>query len=178
LEFRFLLTNRVPEDRNKKILIKKGEIKMKKSSYGSLLKGLGLLVLFGILCLFLANCGGGGGGASSDQNKIKATQQSVQELNALLENFKANAGRYPTTEEGLQALTSCPKGVNKDNWKGPYVEQISVDAWKNQYMYQSPGPADKPFIVFSKGPDGKENTQDDITASPAKAGGKKDVGEM
>jgi len=52
---------------------------MKKSSYGSLLKGLGLLVLFGILCLFLSNCGGGGGGASSDQNKIKATQQSVQE---------------------------------------------------------------------------------------------------
>jgi len=150
---------------------------MKKSGYGSLLKGMGLLVLLGIPCLFLSNCGGGGGGGSSDQNKIKNTQQTIQGLNTLVENFNANVGRYPTTEEGLQALTSCPPGVNKDNWKGPYIEQISVDAWKNQYMYQSPGPGGKPFIVFSKGPDGKENTKDDITgasAAPAKAGGRQE----
>jgi len=146
---------------------------MKKMSHDLLLKGTGLLILFGILCMFLSNCGGGGG-AKPDEEKIKTTQQTLQALNTSLENFKANAGRYPTTEEGLQALANCPKGMNKDNWKGPYMEKIPMDAWSNQLIYKAPGQAGKPFDLFSKGPDGKENTQDDITGSPAKAGGRQE----
>ena len=58
-------------------------------------------------------------------------------LGQALDLFRLDLGRYPTTDEGLQALREDP-GI--DNWDGPYVKKaIPKDPWKNDFHYQSPG---------------------------------------
>ena len=78
-----------------------------------------------------------------------------------LTTFRIHMGRYPTTEEGLQALITDPTG-GSGNWRGPYLNVNSVpkDPWGNPYQYRFPGTrnADGPD-VFSFGPDGVDSDQ-------------------
>jgi len=64
-------------------------------------------------------------------------------------------GRYPTTQEGLQALITAPAGVT--NWNGPYWKkaQIPKDPWGNEYKYAMPGQHGA-YDIISYGADGKE----------------------
>lgn len=74
------------------------------------------------------------GGAKTD-----TAQLQIEEFGASLDLFHLEVGRYPTTEEGLPALTVEPTGV--DNWNGPYLKKktIPVDPWGNPYRYNAPG---------------------------------------
>lgn len=74
------------------------------------------------------------GGAKTD-----TAQLQIAEFGAGLDLFHLEVGRYPTTEEGLPALTVEPTGA--DNWNGPYLKKktIPVDPWGNPYRYNSPG---------------------------------------
>lgn len=76
-----------------------------------------------------------------------------------LMSFRVNVGRYPTTEEGLQALVSAPEDV--ENWQGPYINQVPRDPWGNVYQYRSPGEHNpESYDVWSFGPDGRESDDD------------------
>jgi general secretion pathway protein G len=71
---------------------------------------------------------------------------------------------YPATTDGLQALVSPPGNqVAASKWAGPYLEALPVDPWNNPYQYSYPGKhnPDK-YDVWSLGPDGSDNTADDI----------------
>ena len=74
------------------------------------------------------------GGAKSDSAKLQ-----VEEFGASLDLFKLETGRYPTGQEGLQALVQAPSGLN--GWNGPYLKKKAVpkDPWGNEYHYVSPG---------------------------------------
>ena len=74
------------------------------------------------------------GGAKSDTARLQ-----IEELGAGLDLFHLEVGRYPTTEEGLSALTVKPTGVEK--WYGPYLKKknIPADPWGNDYHYRFPG---------------------------------------
>jgi general secretion pathway protein G len=74
------------------------------------------------------------GGAKSD-----TAQLQIEELGASLDLFKLETGRYPTTQEGLQALVAAPAGLS--GWNGPYLKKKAVpkDPWGNDYIYVSPG---------------------------------------
>lgn len=74
------------------------------------------------------------GGAKSDSAKLQ-----VEEFGASLDLFKLETGRYPTSQEGLQALVQAPSGLN--GWNGPYLKKKTVpkDPWGNEYHYVSPG---------------------------------------
>ena len=74
------------------------------------------------------------GGAKSDSAKLQ-----VEEFGASLDLFKLETGRYPTSQEGLQALVQAPSGLN--GWNGPYLKKKAVpkDPWGNEYHYVSPG---------------------------------------
>lgn len=74
------------------------------------------------------------GGAKSDSAKLQ-----VEEFGASLDLFKLETGRYPTGQEGLQALVQAPSGLN--GWNGPYLKKKTVpkDPWGNEYHYVSPG---------------------------------------
>lgn len=86
-----------------------------------------------------------------------------------LNTYKLYAGKYPTTQEGLEALFKRPAGIDDKSpkWKGPYLDGTPDslrDPWDNEYIYVSPGKfnADS-YDLSSKGADGDEGTEDDIT---------------
>jgi general secretion pathway protein G len=98
----------------------------------------------------------------SEQARTVAAQSSITNIEVALEAFEVDNGRYPSTEEGLQALLEAPSGLN--SWKGPYIKKgISKDPWGNPYVYRSPGQHNSnSFDLFSFGPDRQEGGNDDI----------------
>ncbi|MEM3486560.1 MAG: type II secretion system major pseudopilin GspG [Candidatus Methanomethyliaceae archaeon] len=95
--------------------------------------------------------------------KIKACKASIHGIAQALSQFEVHAGRFPTTQEGLQALVSKPSGLSEDEWSGPYLNEIPKDPWGQEFIYRSPGEHNADFDLISKGPDKQENTPDDIT---------------
>jgi len=94
--------------------------------------------------------------------KVTATKADLSAVKSALDHFHLDCDRYPTTDEGLGALSSPPSDV-ASKWKGPYVQQEgTVDAWGNPIVYQCPGNggADS-YIVKSYGSDGQEGGEGD-----------------
>ena len=71
-----------------------------------------------------------------------------------------DAGRYPTTQEGLGALNTRPTEVA--SWGGPYVKGTAVpkDPWNHPYNYKAPGGNGRPYDITSDGPGGKGGETD------------------
>jgi len=82
----------------------------------------------------------------------------------VLSMFKVDCGRYPTTEEGLNALITRPKDIPAYEWHGPYFDppELSKDPWGHEYVYRCPGIHNPDgFDLFSYGPDGFSKTSGD-----------------
>lgn len=81
--------------------------------------------------------------------------------------FRVAVQRYPTTDEGLRALSQRPDGLEESQeWDGPYIEDPNAltDPWgKNEYQYRSPGEYNEDYDLWSMGPDREDGTEDDIT---------------
>ena len=117
----------------------------------TLIEILVVLVLIGIvLGVVGGNFIGRGEKAKADAAKIE-----IGQIGQALDLYKLEIGRYPSSQEGLQALVSAPPGVN--NWNGPYWKksQIPKDPWGNEYKYVQPGQHGA-YDIISLGADGKE----------------------
>ena len=115
--------------------------------------GFTLLELMVVLAI-LALLGGLVGPKVLDYlGKAKSRTAIVQiaELEQALDNFKLDVGRYPTTEEGLDALVKRPASANL--WSGPYIKEVPKDPWNNPYKYANPG-AGGGVEILSLGADG------------------------
>jgi len=129
----------------------------------TLIEILVVLVLIGIvLGIVGGNFIGKGEKAKADAAKIE-----IGQISQTLDLYKLEVGRYPTSQEGLQALISAPAGVA--NWNGPYWKKSTVpkDPWGNEYRYASPG-SKGAYEIVSLGADGKEGgegTNKDIVSS-------------
>lgn len=95
----------------------------------------------------------------------EAAKAQLANLEQALDKFRLDVGRYPTSQEGLNALVTNPV---IDKWDGPYVKSsLLIDPWKRPYQYQFPGTHGE-YDLFSYGRDGspggekKEDT--DITS--------------
>jgi general secretion pathway protein G len=98
--------------------------------------------------------------------KSKTAKMQIEDFGAALDLFYIDAGRYPDTNEGLQALVQAPAGM--EQWNGPYIKKnmIPKDPWDNDYHYQSPG-ENGPYDLYSYGSDnapGGENDRADIVS--------------
>lgn len=93
--------------------------------------------------------------------KVGAAKRDLSTLSAAINQFRVDCDRYPTTEEGLNALQVQPNGVN--GWKGPYLTKgIPADPWGNQYNYEFPGATGREsFTVMSYGSDGQPGGEGD-----------------
>ncbi len=86
--------------------------------------------------------------------KIKAAKAQISLLEDALDAFRLDVGRYPTTDEGLQALVEQPSGVEK--WDGPYLKKkVPKDPWDHDYIYKCPGEHGD-YDLYSLGADGEE----------------------
>ena len=87
------------------------------------------------------------------------TKTQISELEGSLDLFRLDVGRYPTAEEGLQALRIRPP--NLTTWDGPYLRKdVPLDPWGRPYVYRIPGQHGD-FDLFSLGADGQEGGEGD-----------------
>jgi general secretion pathway protein G len=95
-----------------------------------------------------------------EQARIAASKADVQSnIATALKMYELDNGRYPTSEEGLNALLNRPGSAT--NWNGPYLEKKPIDPWGREYKYKCPGdhrPAD--YDLYSLGRDGVEGADD------------------
>jgi general secretion pathway protein G len=92
--------------------------------------------------------------------KITAAQTDISTLMNALKTYKLDNGRYPSTDQGLQALVTKPTtGSIPGSWKG-YLDKLPQDPWHNPYQYANPG-AHGEIDVFSFGADGQPGGEGD-----------------
>ncbi len=103
----------------------------------------------------------------NDEARVDLARIAAAQLENALRLYKLNNNRYPTTEEGLQALVTAPASAK--NWRGPYTEADKLkDPWSNDFSYESSG--NKAFKITSPGQDQELGTADDVIY-PAEAAG-------
>jgi general secretion pathway protein G len=92
------------------------------------------------------------------ESRVVAAKTDIATLMQALKLYKLDNQRYPTTEQGLIALTTKPtSGPSANGWKdGGYVEKLPKDPWGNSYQYLSPGLHGE-VDIFSFGADGQAN---------------------
>ena len=90
-----------------------------------------------------------------DEARVVAAKQDIAALMQALKLYRLDTKRYPTTEQGLQALVAKPaQAPVPDNWKpGGYVEKLPMDPWGKPYQFLNPGLHGE-IDVFSYGADG------------------------
>jgi general secretion pathway protein G len=72
-------------------------------------------------------------------SKTKTAKLQIEDLVATLDLYRLEIGRYPTAQEGLEALVAKPGNVA--NWNGPYLKKgvVPKDPWGFEYQYRFPG---------------------------------------
>jgi general secretion pathway protein G len=116
-----------------------------------------LLILATLAAIVVPRVAGRG-----QQAKITAAGTDISNLGTALNNFETDCGRFPTTEEGLNALMVQPPSAN--GWKGPYLEKgVPNDPWGNPYVYRYPPQhTNVSFDLYSFGPSGQDGGADNI----------------
>ncbi len=94
--------------------------------------------------------------------KVDAAKAQISALEQPIQLYMMHVGSYPTNQQGLQALRVRPTDlVDPSKWQGPYLDHdIPADPWGHPYGYELINA--RQFRIFSVGPDGAQNTADDI----------------
>jgi general secretion pathway protein G len=132
-----------------------------------------ILLLAGALVVFVLPQQKG-----AEQN---TTRLMLNQVSTALDTYRLNMGHYPNEEEGgLAALSTKPTFENERmaaKWQGPYLKPGTIleDPWGNLLKYEAVDLAleeDKsalPYKLYSVGPDGQEDTEDDIKIATSTA---------
>jgi general secretion pathway protein G len=92
-----------------------------------------------------------------EKARITSTVQQISNFKLVLDSFEVDCGRFPSTQEGLQALVQQPANVT--GWKqGGYIESIPNDPWGHPYVYVCPGTNNvNGYDIHSCGPNGQDD---------------------
>ena len=89
----------------------------------------------------------------ADDARVTAARTDVNNLMQALKLYKLDNLRYPSAEQGLQALVAKPTvGVIPPNWR-PYLDKLPSDPWGHPYQFANPGLKGE-IDVYSFGADG------------------------
>ena len=87
------------------------------------------------------------------KSEAGVARAQIDALEKSLDQYRLDTGRYPTTEQGLNALVVKP--ANEPKWNGPYLRKgLPADPWGNAYLYKIPGQRGE-FDIVSYGKDGQ-----------------------
>jgi general secretion pathway protein G len=90
-----------------------------------------------------------------DDARVTKAKQDIRAYETALNLYRMDNFRYPTTEQGLEALVKQPTDPNIKNWKqGGYIQNLRKDPWGNDYQYISPG-SHGDYDLFTLGADGQ-----------------------
>lgn len=108
-----------------------------------------LVIIGGLTALVAPNFIG-----QSEKAKPQTARVQLESLRNALDMYHLDVGRYPSGQEGLEALRSRPGTAGR--WSGPYLrDPVPVDPWGNSYFYRSPGASGSAYDVGSFGSDGR-----------------------
>jgi general secretion pathway protein G len=121
----------------------------------TLIELLVVLVIIGVLgALIVPNLF-----SSLDDARVTAARTDINTLVQSLKRYKLDNQRYPSAEQGLDALVRKPTaGSPPPNWK-PYLDKLPADPWGRPYQYLNPGVRGE-IDVFSFGADGQAGGED------------------
>ena len=101
-----------------------------------------------------------------DEARVTKAKTDIRSLETALDLYKMDNFKYPTTDQGLEALVTKPDDPSVRNWKmGGYVRKLSKDPWGADDQYISPGTRGGAYDLYSLGADGQaggEGTDADI----------------
>jgi len=113
------------------------------------------MVVIAILGVLITVLGGQYFGVLKTANE-DATRITIGKLEGALAMYAArHRGSFPSSSEGLEAVADFTPTGN-----------VPVDAWGNDFQYNSPA-GDKPYEIVSSGQDGQQGTEDDIQSGEA-----------
>jgi general secretion pathway protein G len=99
-----------------------------------------------------------------DSARIKASRLDIRAISTALDMYQMDNFRYPTTQQGLEALVKAPTGEPVPrNWRPQgYLKSRSVpkDQWGNDYVYLQPGREGLPYDLYTLGADGQPGGED------------------
>lgn len=132
---------------------------LKRQSGFSLIEIMVVLLIIGILASMVAPQILG----NQEEAQLKKAAVDIQQLESALEMYKLKSNRFPTTEQGLEALVSVPTldPIPRNYPADGYIKRLPDDPWGNPYTLISPGEMGT-IDIFSNGPDGEPGTDDDI----------------
>lgn len=95
---------------------------------------------------------------SQDKAMAAKARADISTLEQAVETYRLDNLAFPTTQQGLAALTRPPSGLNQPERYRPggYVRRLPRDPWGADYQYRRPGRDGAPYEVFSWGADGQE----------------------
>ncbi|MBW1989994.1 MAG: type II secretion system major pseudopilin GspG [Deltaproteobacteria bacterium] len=124
----------------------------------TLIELMAVVLILGILAAWVAPRFIG----QTESAKLTAARVQIESLSNALKFYRLDNGRYPTTQQGLEALVARPES-GAPRWRpGGYLEKgvIPKDPWGNPYVYVSPGVHDD-FDLSSYGQDGQPGGEGD-----------------
>jgi general secretion pathway protein G len=122
-----------------------------KRQYGfTLIEVMIVIVILGILAALIVPKVMG----RPDEARVVAAKQDIATIMQALKLYKLDNRRYPSADQGLDALVKKPTAAPvPDNWKS-YLERLPLDPWGSAYQYLNPG-LNGEVDVMSYGADGK-----------------------
>lgn len=125
---------------------------------------LEMVIVLGIIAVILGGAiavlGKVGEGA-----KLTVVDGDFNSIGSALKMYRINAGGYPTTQQGLEALVNKPTTTPVPKRWTRLADEIPSDPWNQAYEYKFPGSKDPTmYELVSKGPDGQLGTEDDISS--------------
>lgn len=97
--------------------------------------------------------------------RIAAAKLQIQQLQGALDLYRTDHGRYPTQEQGLEALVRIPdrEPIPRSFPRDGYLKSrvLPEDPWKRPYIYLAPGRGGESYEVISYGSDGEPGGEDD-----------------
>ncbi len=136
----------------------------KKNEKGfSLIELLIVMVIMGLLAALVGPRMFGKVGKS----KQNAARSQMALFETALDTYRLDVGKYPSTEQGLQALRTKPSGAEK--WDGPYLPKaVPKDPWGNPYVYRRTDNGEVEIISLgANGTEGGEGEDKDISSRDA-----------
>lgn len=104
--------------------------------------------------------------------RVAATKLQIKQLQTALNVYRTEQGRFPTQEQGLDALVRIPdrEPIPKQYPRDGYLDggRVPLDAWGNPFVYLAPGRAGESYEIISYGSDGEPGGEDeaaDISSS-------------
>jgi general secretion pathway protein G len=116
----------------------------------TLLELLVVIVIIGLLAAYV----GPKYFSQLGKSEVTVARAQIEAFEKSLDTYRLDVGRYPSTEEGLNALMVAPPTA-AGKWNGPYLKKgVPADPWGHPYQYRAPG-AKGEYEIVSLGKDGQ-----------------------